>query len=87
MKISFWRSPTGEEVDFLLNDEIAIEVKSSRNISEKHTKGLLALGKLMKLKKQVIVCREKEPRQMGSIQVLPWRHFAEALWGEELLRG
>ena len=87
LKVSFWRSPTGDEVDFLVNDEIAIEVKSSRNISEKHAKGLTTLDRLMKLKKQVIVCREKEPRRVGSVQIIPWRQFAEALWSGELLRG
>jgi len=85
MHLAFWRSPTGDEVDFLVNDEIAIEVKASRSVSEKHVKGLSALGALMGLKKQLIVCREKEPRRMGQVEILPWRIFAERLWSGELL--
>jgi len=40
---------------------------------------------LMGLKKQLIVCREKEPRRMGQVEILPWRIFAERLWSGELL--
>ena len=72
-------------MDFLVNDEIAIEVKASRNVSDKQAKGLSVLGELMDLKKQIIVCREKEPRRVGKVEILPWRVFAERLWSGELL--
>ena len=39
-----WRSVSKFEVDFILGDQIAIEVKAGNQISDKHLKGLRALG-------------------------------------------
>ena len=43
MSLNYWRTPTGLEVDFILDERIAIEVKAKRAISQKDLKGLLAL--------------------------------------------
>lgn len=85
-KFQFWRSPIGQEVDFVINDEIGIEVKSSRSITERHLSGLIALDSLQKLKTKIIVCRESQRRNIGDIQVLPWKDFIEQLWGNRIIR-
>ncbi len=84
MEISFWRNPSGEEVDFLLNQEIAIEVKSSRSISERHAKGLEALNDLLPLKRRIIVCHESRRRTVRGVEILPWRAFLEELWSGKI---
>jgi predicted AAA+ superfamily ATPase len=35
----YWRSRSGYEVDFILDGEIAIEVKAAALVHEKHTSG------------------------------------------------
>jgi len=40
MSFNFWRTSNQVEVDFVINDEIAIEVKSAKKIKRKHFKGL-----------------------------------------------
>ena len=42
-KLTFWRSTSNMEVDFCVDEELAIEAKLTMNVSEKHLKGLKAL--------------------------------------------
>lgn len=86
MEIRYWRTATGFEVDFILEDmTVAIEVKGASKIHSKHTKALRALLEEYKVKRAVIVCLEKEPRKAGNdIEILPWRMFLDMLWDGEL---
>ena len=83
-ELQFWRSPTGDEVDFVIDSDIAIEAKSSRHIGERQAKGLTVLSSLKALKRQIIVCRESRPSRIGRVEVLPWRHFVEELWAGDI---
>lgn len=85
IEIQFWRSPSGLEVDFIVNGEIAIEVKASQSISSRHLRGLCEFSQLKPLKKKWVVCRERVPRVVDGIEILPWRYFAEKLWAGELV--
>ena len=85
IEFRFWRSPQGEEVDFLLDREIAIEVKSSRSVNERHCKGLAVLSELMPLKRKIIVCQESKRRTLNGVEILPWRAFIDELWAGKIL--
>ncbi|OGT22971.1 MAG: hypothetical protein A3C55_01730 [Gammaproteobacteria bacterium RIFCSPHIGHO2_02_FULL_42_13] len=78
--LSYWRSTTGLEVDFILGDMTAIEVKASAAISAHDLKALSMLREEKKLKHYLVVCSEKEPRMVDGIHILPWRIFLEKLW-------
>ena len=69
----YWRTSTGFEVDFILNEmEVAIEVKSTSRLHGYHTKGLRALLEEHRLKKALIVSLESEPRKTeDAIEILP----------------
>lgn len=82
--LSFWRSTSGYEVDFLLADEIAIEVKGTEMANERHAKGLRALSEDLPLKKQILVTNDPRPRKMGDVDVLPIRLFLEQLWAGDI---
>ena len=74
-----------DEYDLLLNavetnEEIAIEVKSSSNVTEKHLKGLKALREEGIFNRYVVVCQEEHPRITDGIEILPWKYFFEELW-------
>jgi predicted AAA+ superfamily ATPase len=80
-KISYWRTASQIEVDFILGDhEVAIEVKSSNLISSKHLSGLKAFREEYEVKKSIIICNEPIPRIMNDILILPWNIFLERLW-------
>jgi predicted AAA+ superfamily ATPase len=79
-ELSFWRTNTGLEVDFLLGDDTAIEVKATELVSEKHLKGMRALAEEMNIKHQIIVSMDPVPRQVDVVKILPVTVFLEQLW-------
>jgi len=83
-KFSFWRSASGYEVDFLIGDEVAIEVKGTTMVSEKHLTGLKALSEEKKLKRKIVISLDSVPRRIGDIDVLPFRDFLAQLWSGDI---
>ena len=78
-KVRFWRAYGGYEVDLLLDDHTAIEIKAGR-VRPEELKGLRALREELKLKRMWVVSRERHRRTLeGGIEVLPWREYLEAL--------
>jgi predicted AAA+ superfamily ATPase len=86
LPITFWRTSTGREVDFILGDkQLAIEVKGSTRVHDGDIVSLLALLEDGPVKKCCIVCLEKEPRRIHpAIEIIPWQDFIHRLWGEGL---
>jgi len=78
--LSFWRSASGFEVDFLIGDHTAIEVKAKENISAGDVKTLRALAEEKSFKHLLCVCLEPRPRRLEGVTLLPYREFLEALW-------
>ncbi|MBN1595672.1 ATP-binding protein [candidate division FCPU426 bacterium] len=78
--LHYWRSQSGFEVDFVLGDEVAIEVKAKKHVSERDLKGLQALKEEKRLKKYLLVCMEARAWKHGNISVVPWREFLSDLW-------
>jgi len=83
-ELRFWRSTSGFEVDFLIGDRTAVEVKGTERVSEKHLKGLYALAEELPLEKLIAVSMDTRPRALGRVLVLPWREFLSRLWAGEL---
>lgn len=79
-KLTFWRSTSNMEVDFCVDEEIAIEAKLTMNVTEKHLKGLKALREENIFKRYVVVCQEEHPRLVDGIEILPWKYFFAQLW-------
>lgn len=83
--LNYWRSHSQFEVDFLLGERVAIEVKSSANIHSRDEKALLALAEDLKLRRKLIVCLEKKRRTSdGGTEIVPVEEFLEELWSGEL---
>ena len=79
--LTFWRDYNGNEVDFIIGDDVAIEVKSSRMVSKKHTKCLQMFARTVHPKFSIVVSMDQSHRLMeGGIEVLPWREFLKRLW-------
>lgn len=85
--ISYWRTASQIEVDFILGDhEVAIEAKSTNMINPRHLKGLKSFAEEYKVKKLIIVSTDPYPRQIDNITVLPWQIFLQQLWAGEIIR-
>jgi len=81
--LSFWRSTSGFEVDFILGDHTAVEVKAKQNISAADVKALRALAEEKKMKRYLCVSLERRRRDMGGVIILPWQEFLDGLWNGE----
>ncbi|OVE81155.1 hypothetical protein BVY03_04510 [bacterium K02(2017)] len=82
LEITYWRTSTQQEVDFIINDkEMAIEIKSSSKIQNRDLKGLKALLEDGPVKKAYVVCLESERRKIHpNIEIIPWEEFLKELW-------
>jgi predicted AAA+ superfamily ATPase len=78
--LAYWRSTSNFEVDFILNDRTAIEVKAKKNVSDRDLRGLWALRQERLLKHYVVVSLETVPRRADGIEILPWQNFLDRLW-------
>ena len=81
--LSYWRSTSGFEVDFIIGDHTAIEVKAKENLSLAELKPLRALAEEKKLKRFLCVSLEPRRREIEGVTVLPYKDFLEQLWSGE----
>lgn len=82
--LSFWRTSSGFEVDFILDEAIAIEVKAARRVTQSDLKGLRALAEEATLRRMILVCLEDRPRTVEGVDILPYRDFLRELWSGAL---
>ena len=81
--VCYWRSASGYEVDFILGDHTAVEVKAKENVSPADLRSLRALAEENKLKHYVCVSLEPRTRRTGGVTVLPYREFLNRLWSDK----
>ncbi len=82
-ELSYWRLPSGVEVDFVLGDvRLAVEAKASPRITRDQLKGLRTLKEEHPgVKRRIVVCLEPRSRRTDDgIDILPATVFARRLW-------
>lgn len=82
--LQYWQSKNGQEVDFLIGETIAIEVKATNNPSEKHLKGLKALQDEGIFSNYYLVCNTPIMRKQGNILIIHWKDFLSKLWDHQI---
>jgi len=81
----YWRTTNHIEVDFIINDELAVEVKGKDYVGKKDFYGLIHLKKRIKMKKYFVVCLEEKKRVFKDdyeIEIIPYRQFIDYLHNE-----
>jgi predicted AAA+ superfamily ATPase len=81
--LSFWRTRDGREVDFIVGDDLAIEVKGTNNPSERHLAGLREIAVEGKFRNRILVCPVAAPRVIQDTLILPPGNFLDRLWAGE----
>jgi predicted AAA+ superfamily ATPase len=86
LPLDFWRDTRGAEVDFVLGESIAIEVKAGSSTSDQQLRGLEAITEQedYRIERRLVVCREPEARRVGGVEIVPYREFLEELWSHRL---
>ena len=84
--LSYWHAQSGQEVDFIINDRVAVEVKAAKRVSPRDIKGLKALMEEGLMEKYILVCREDFPQLLDNgILILPYRDFLSDLWDGKIV--
>lgn len=85
--LHYWRTHSQEEVDFIINNEVAVEVKGKETISEKDLKGLRKLKEEGLLKKYILVhLGENKTLDIDKdIKIMNWKYFLDELWAGKIL--
>jgi len=80
-ELTYWRSRSQFEVDFVVGDSVAIEVKSKNRVSPRDYKGLNVLGEEVRLKRKIVICGEKMRRRADDgAEIMPPTDFLNQLW-------
>ncbi len=85
--LNFWRDVKQAEVDFVLDQGTAIEVKATEAVHDRQLKGLHAITEQrdFPIQRRIVVCQEPEPRFVDGIEILPWQDFLQQLWSHQLI--
>lgn len=87
-ELTYYRTSDGKrEIDFILGDEAAIEVKNVKTVTDRHLANLRELKEEGIFSKYIVVSREESPRMLeDGILILPWKDFLERLWNGDIIR-
>ena len=84
--VNFWRTKSGLEVDFILGQgEVAIEVKGTNRLDNRHLRPLKTFIREYRPAKAFVVCNERAARLHEDIRILPWLDFLKMLWNGEVI--
>ena len=85
-ELTFWQEKYGKEVDFIIGDELAIEVKTTNKVQEKHLKGLRFFMEEGCCKRYIVISQDKFEMSLNGIESLYWEVFLKRLWADEYLK-
>lgn len=85
LPMTYWRTLGGAfEVDCLIGNEAAIEIKAAESFQEQHLRGLRALKEEKQFKNYYLVSRDPVPRVVSGIHVIPYGDFLDRLWAHDI---
>ena len=73
--LTFWRTTDGSEVDFVIGDDVAIEVKGTGAVARRDLTGLRRIADETALRRRIV----------DGIEILPVEEFLHALWNGDLI--
>ena len=83
--LSYWRSTHGHEVDFLIGEKIAVEVKSSQRVTSTDFKGLKVLSEEEIFSDFYLVSQDPVETKKNNIYTIHWKNFLEKLWQGKII--
>lgn len=82
--LTYWKSKP-YEVDLIVGDEVAIEIKFSKNIKDEFFDGLEALAEEKIIKKFYLVGRFSSDGMKDKVNYLTYQSFLKKLWNHEII--
>lgn len=85
LEMSYWRSTSQYEVDLIVGQELALEIKAGNSLRSQAFKGLRAFKEEGLVKNYALVSLEETSRTTkDGIKVYPWKKFLNLLWKDKL---
>lgn len=78
--LCYFRSCSGYEVDFILDNRVAIEVKSTKKVSKSDLKGLFALKEENLIEKYILVSLDEINQKIDGVFCYYYKDFLIKLW-------
>jgi len=83
-ELYYFRSTSKVEVDFIIGNWMAIEVKATNQVQPRHLKGLRLFKEEGLVEKYCVVSLDPEYRiTEDGIEIYPWRQWIEFLWAAD----
>lgn len=86
LPLHYWCSKHGHEVDFIVGDKLAIEVKATNKVQEKHSKNLKILTDEKLCDRYILISKDKINRTYHNIEFIYWQDFLERLWSDQIIK-
>ena len=83
--LTYWRSTHGHEVDFLVGERTAVEVKATTRAAPGDLKGLKALAEERVFEDLFLVSQDTVATRQANIQAIHWEDFLKRLWQGEIV--
>ncbi len=83
--LNYWRTQHGQEVDFIIGGKIAIEVKTTDRVTEKHLQGLHLLAEEKICERYLLISFDTTARRYDECEVLHWQDFLNQLWNDQII--
>jgi hypothetical protein len=85
MSLCYWRSTSKDEVDLIIGDEIAIEIKSTESVNTSHLKSLKTINQEGIFKKLYLVSRDPVSKFYENIECIHYKEYLEKLWAGKIV--
>jgi uncharacterized protein len=83
--LSYWQAKNGYEVDLIIGNEVAIEIKATNSVSDNHLKGLKMLQEEKICTKYFLISQDKIARNQDDIEIRDYKDFLARLWAGEII--
>lgn len=81
LQLQYWRSTSHFEVDFIIGNKLAIEVKGTDLVTDKHLKGIRALKEEGLIQTYAVISLDLNDRLTADgIHIWPLKSFLQKLW-------
>jgi predicted AAA+ superfamily ATPase len=84
--LSYWQSQNHQEVDFIIGDRVAIEVKSTAKVNDKHLKSLRLLMQENICKHYFLISADPVNRVVDGVTIIHWKDFLKRVWEDNYLQ-
>jgi len=79
--LAFWRTQNQDEVDLIVGDHTAIEIKSAKKVSERFLSGLIKIEAEHSWKNRILVSNDPmNAKHTSGVLLLHWETFFRNLW-------